>query len=343
MNFDNYKAQNHYLGEYYKKVSEIYKFQLNGNAIFCNYFRLIEEESTFQESTGDTFEDIGIESPLRFERIENIPLYNFSETSIPLEWNEEGGYYNSQLQIEAVLPFLPFTPKVKDYVEISYSDYKHLFRIEIKEQHTVETKTSSKLTLLPTQFIKEDILLQVRQASIFLFKDDIVMIKAEYNNSKELLKSLNALYSNYMENKYDRFSGYIYSSIVLSYFFSKYIKKSLITINIDMFDDKILTKELNEKPYLIKSFYILFEPLFKNDIIEFESNLANNSDANIIILNDLYQKSKLEDKDIFFTSFFTNYNTFTNFNECEFLVLLKIVKDTLRMKLDFNEREIIYE
>lgn len=129
---------NHTIQNYNNFVNDKGKF-IEGHETFTTYYSKNQKASTNDIGLGATTEIIGCESPIKYNRIENFPLYNFNELQLQYEFDDEMGLDNS-IDGEAII--LPGTikPLVDDFFSVSYLNKKYLFRINNVEGSSLGSK-----------------------------------------------------------------------------------------------------------------------------------------------------------------------------------------------------------
>lgn len=130
------QSQQKYLSDL--KVSQFAKF-LNKNPIYVTFFPIINAQSSTDAGTGSIYEEIGPNSPIRFNKITNVPAFNMPELR-PDVINDEGGY-DTEMDINDIA-FIPGTvrPKPGDYMRVDIAGCKPLlFRCNIYRHNTIKS------------------------------------------------------------------------------------------------------------------------------------------------------------------------------------------------------------
>lgn len=110
----------------YMEGTKDYARNIDSAPNFVTYYSNDPTESTEDHGLGGVIENIGHESPLRFNKISNFPLYNVEEMAPGIEYDEEVGI-NGEMSGQAVI--LPGTiePQIGDYVIFSYHEHNQEF------------------------------------------------------------------------------------------------------------------------------------------------------------------------------------------------------------------------
>ena len=130
------QSQQQYLADL--KVGQFAKF-LNKNPIYVTYYPVINALSRVDSGTGAIQEEIGPNSPVRYNKIKELPAFNFPEMK-PDVINDEGGY-----DIELDLTDIAFIggtirPRPGDYMKVTLANSKPLlFRCRMYRHNTIQS------------------------------------------------------------------------------------------------------------------------------------------------------------------------------------------------------------
>ena len=120
------------------KVGQYSKY-LDKNPLFITYFHINSAQTRNDVGTGGVNADLGPNSPIRFNQINNLPMYNIPELKPSTDFGENG--YDIDMEInDAVL--LPNTvkPSVGDYFLIELpGTIEFLFRVNSFEYNTIQS------------------------------------------------------------------------------------------------------------------------------------------------------------------------------------------------------------
>ncbi len=120
------------------KVGQFAKF-LNKNPIYVTYYPVINALSMTDSGTGAIQEEIGPNSPVRYNKVKELPAFNFPEMR-PDVISDEGGY-----DIEMDLSDIAFIggtirPKPGDYMKVMLANSKPLlFRCKGYRHNTIQS------------------------------------------------------------------------------------------------------------------------------------------------------------------------------------------------------------
>lgn len=94
----------------------------------CTYYNINKEKSTIDGGSKLAYAEIGDESPLRFDRINDLYIYGMQRLEINLE-NEEFGMESNPLTGESYILPDQFVPTDNDFFTIDHVDHKWLFKV----------------------------------------------------------------------------------------------------------------------------------------------------------------------------------------------------------------------
>lgn len=120
------------------KVSQFAKF-LDKNPIYVTYYVVNQAQSSTDAGTGSIYEEIGPNSPIRFNKVLNLPAFNIPELK-PDIVNDEGGY-DTEMDINDIA-FIAGTirPKPGDYMKLEIPTCPVLlFRCNIYRHNTIKS------------------------------------------------------------------------------------------------------------------------------------------------------------------------------------------------------------
>ena len=120
------------------KVGQYSKF-LERNPIFVTYYHICNTLSRTDVGTGGIEDEIGPNSPVRFNKITQFPLYNIPEIKPDIVWDETG--YDIDLDLNDIT-LLPGTikPTPGDYFLLDFPGIKqYLFRVNNFRYNTIQS------------------------------------------------------------------------------------------------------------------------------------------------------------------------------------------------------------
>lgn len=120
------------------KVGQYSKF-LDKNPLFITYFHINEIQSRTDVGTGGVKSDLGSSSPIRFNQINNLPVYNIPDLKPDVEYGENG--YDIEMELSDVV-LLPNTikPMTGDYMLIVLPNtIEFLFRVNGFGYNTIQS------------------------------------------------------------------------------------------------------------------------------------------------------------------------------------------------------------
>ena len=101
---------------------------IEGNETSVTYYHKNNKASYEDVGLGNVVEIIGSESPIKYNRIENFPLYAMSELNLTYDYDEESSL-DTPLDGSAVILANTIKPLENDYFSISYLNKNFLFKV----------------------------------------------------------------------------------------------------------------------------------------------------------------------------------------------------------------------
>lgn len=131
------------------------------SATTVTYFNQNKEASTLDQSTKLYYADMGLESPIKYNIIEDMLIYGLEPIAITME-NEEFGPQASEISGDAIILPNTIIPYVGDYFKILYTEETAMFRVIDVTPDTLENganiyKIQYKLESSKMDDIMEDI------------------------------------------------------------------------------------------------------------------------------------------------------------------------------------------
>lgn len=120
------------------KLGQYSKF-LDKSPIYVTYYHINENLSRADVGTGNIESELGARSPIRFNKINNFPIYNIPELKPDIEYDETG--YDIELDCNDLI-ILPNTirPRAGDYFIVSLPGVKeYLFRVNNFRYNTIQS------------------------------------------------------------------------------------------------------------------------------------------------------------------------------------------------------------
>lgn len=126
-----------------ERLSSQYTRFLDSKPTFCTYYHINTKMSSVDKGTYDIENLINESSPIRYNKIENFPIYGIEQIQLDLDDGEFG--YNIEYDGEGIV--LPNTiyPLTDDYFKIQYLGEKYLFRVISINYDTIKSNSFYKI------------------------------------------------------------------------------------------------------------------------------------------------------------------------------------------------------
>lgn len=248
-----------FISEYFNKTRVNYKYNLSGNNISCVLYKVDESKSTISEGATTLVNTIGKESPYRFMKITNVPLFNITTIDPTLNWTEDNGF-GAEMRIECIAQPSNLAIQVNDYISLSDLSYRNLWRVVEAQPDSPEDIYYTKLVLVPTQYTEENISFQVTKRMSYLFESSAIIDENMNNNLNSTLTQLDKFYRLFSSKFYTTHGFFIYPGL---------LKSIEDDISSRYFSFELIPLEINVLNYFFKRFieYSIITPYIQHDII----------------------------------------------------------------------------
>lgn len=131
----------------YLDATNSYSKQFNGSPIFCTYYQMDLNSSTRDVTLNTPVSIVGTDSPLRYNKIENFPLYLEGDMNFQQVLEEDSGFSQD---FEGTATLLPNTiiPQSDDLLFFNILEHKFLFRISNVETSNTTMRTFYRITFI---------------------------------------------------------------------------------------------------------------------------------------------------------------------------------------------------
>lgn len=289
-----------YLDNYVKTTNDFSRF-IEGSPNFVTYYSKDIQASTEDITLGGVLEVVGTESPIKFNKIQNFPIYNMEEINPNLELSDDMGLDTT---VESTGIILPNTikPLPNDYFMVDYLNKKYLFRVSNVETNNINNKVYYRISYYLSN---SDVnILEERQLTD--------SYKVVYENlgkeAKSVIKESDFLLLDKLDDAYAK-----YRDFYVKFFYNKNYNTFLFN---DRLYDNLLMKFIASNSLFIKTRTFLknikIEPLLKENMEQFfmyEGSLYSALENRDIdeLLNLFYVPRIITDKSSIFALFRNRY------------------------------------
>lgn len=259
-----------------------------GEPVLGRWWNMNDSLSTADSGMGTADDIIGKDSPFRYNKIDNLPVYNVMKDLQNLEMSmDDNGMMDMNVEIEPVLLPNTIIPGPYDYFEYTFSNGRNVFfRVNDVKIVTAKSNGYYKVPMhlvdmdskeYPTQ-IKENVVEEftVRLDNVGTNEKCIISNKI-FNDIKELEKLIKITLSDYIDTFFNR----RYNSFILREFndkftiFDPYLTKFILNHSILDYYDEIIRPVVMEQDDYFRSEYnkTIFRALELRDIDRIEPTL----------------------------------------------------------------------
>jgi len=271
----------HHIDTFVKRSNLMYTPLFEGSPTFVTYYSIDNINTTVDQNLEGVIENLGEESPIQYQKIEDFVLYGMDPSNLALEISEMGA--RSTYEGEATI--LPNTviPKPNDYFILNYDKSKYVFQLTAVTPDKLHNYKFYKIEYKLRTNTVEEIEKQVQNEYVTLYdslgtNNKVIVEKSNAIILKELDIVIRELQSKYIKlfylKKFEvlavRGSGLFEDSHLYSSHIVKFVR------------DNALLK--------IKDPY--FESIFITDPLELETDFDFSKEYDESIYNSIMQMNK---------------------------------------------------
>ena len=305
---------------------------IEGSPNFVTYYSKDIMNSMEDQTLQGVMEVIGVESPIKFNKIENFPIYNMEQIDPNLEYDTENGLDTS---VESTAIVLPNTlkPLPNDYFLVNYLNKDYLFRISNVETSSIDNKVFYRITYI----LSGDNLgiLEERQ----LTEEYKVVYENIGKEAKSILKTTDFLLLGKIDDAFNILSKQ-YTKLFYNKFYNTFLFKDQLYDNMLMKFIQSNNLFINSKTFLKN---IKIEPLLNESMDEFfaydnsiYSAIEEKSTDNLENLN--YTLEEINDSKSIFNLYKNKYNILhISYSESDSSDLLPLFTSDFIKRIKTNE------
>ena len=144
------KVLNNYFDNYLD-TTEKYSKWLQGSPTFVTYYSINLENSTQDQGLNNVMEIVGGESPIKYNKIENFPIYLDSDMNFNTNLEEDAGF-DSDSEGTAILLPGTIVPQNDDLILFEVLEKKYIYRINNVEYSNTSIRKFYKISFSVSPF-----------------------------------------------------------------------------------------------------------------------------------------------------------------------------------------------
>jgi hypothetical protein len=239
-----------------------------GEPVLCNWYNMNDSLSTADSGTGLADSIIGGDSPFRYNKIENLPVYNINRELQNLEMvMDDNGMMDMQVEIEPVLLPNTIIPGPYDYLEYTFGNGRNVFfRANDVKIVTAKSNGFYKVPMHLVDMDSKDYPNGIEEITVKNFKvrldnvgsnEKCIVEDKIFDDLKELENVISRTISDYIDTFFVR----KYNSFILRGFqekftvFDPYLTKFILKHNLLSYYDEIIQPVVMEQDEFFKSEY----------------------------------------------------------------------------------------
>lgn len=244
---------------YIDKAAEYSKY-LEGSPNFVTYYSIDMENSTTDPGLGTIIEQVGRESPIKYNKINNLPIYQVGESQPSFDYSEDTGLDGS-MNGTAVIPPNLIQPQPNDYLTFTYhqrnSSVLKLFRVSSVEMSTLNTKTYYQITYVEDNGVSLSYLEGRQKSEEFeAIYENIgtgklpIVKETTYRFSVELQKVIDKISNLYVDDYWsEHLNSFLYKSGEFSWIYDNYLHYFINQHDLFIYENTLLSNILVENHF----------------------------------------------------------------------------------------------
>ena len=207
--------------KYEKRLESQYSIFTEKTPTFVTYYHINNINSITDSGLLNVDRILGHESPLKYQKIEDFPIYGIDQIKLDLNDDEEG--LTSSYDSEGLILPNTIKPLPNDFFTVSYLDESYLFMITTIDYDTIKSNNYYKIGFT-LKTISNDSLKnlndQVLEKYTCVFKnigteDNCLIQEDAYNSLQELNSVYDTLVNKYISLFYNkRYNSFLFSLII---------------------------------------------------------------------------------------------------------------------------------
>lgn len=265
-----------HIKNYVDTVTDFSKY-LKGSPTFTTYYNKDMLASSSDIGLKAVHEIIGTESPIRYNKINNFPIYNVNELSVQINTDDEDGTDTDIDGEGIILPDCGIVPLIDDVFVIGYDSRKLVFRIIDVQISSIADKVLYKIEYT---FTRWDLSILEQNQISKEFETRFDNLGNDNTSNKVVIeKSIDISIDKLKDKKNELLKRYI------RFFYNEDLNTFIVEDGKYMLYDNLLMEFIKKNNLFInkKTFMknIFIEPLLtmsNSDIFNYENSIFNNID-----------------------------------------------------------------
>lgn len=241
--------------KYEKRLESQYSVFTDKNPTFVTYYHINNINSITDTGLLNVDRILGKESPLRYQRVEDFPIYGIDQIKLDLSDDEEG--LNSNYEGDGIILPNTIKPLPNDFFTVSYLDESYLFMVTSIDYDTIKSNNYYKISFMLKTISMDSVKTineQVLEKYTCIFKnigtEDNCLLRED---AYALMNQLDSIYESFV-NKYialfynKRYNSFLYNTLD-SYMYDKFVTNFISEHNLLNKKEKYETIVINNEDY----------------------------------------------------------------------------------------------
>ena len=245
--------------EYTDSIKD-YSEYLEGSPTFVTYFRINRKKSTIDTSLGGIVETVGADSPLVYDKIMNVPIWNLEEMLATYSYDEFTGL-DTEIQTTGIILPNTIKPRPDEFVYIEYGSRKIILKINSVESTNILSAVFYKINMGNMSTSIDALNAQVGNTLYYDYDQNAIVDGAAIETANALNSILNDIEVSYINIFYNKY----YNSFVFNNCYDKFLHRFIHDTHL-FIHEKSFMKNIHVEPII--PFNISEATMYDNSIYE---------------------------------------------------------------------------
>lgn len=237
-----------------------YSEYLEGSPTFVTYFRINRKKSTIDTSLGGIVEVVGADSPLVYDKIMNVPIWNLEEMIATYSYDEFTGL-DTEIQTTGIILPNTIKPRPDEFVYIEYGSKKIMLKVDNVETTNILSAVFYKINMSNTSTSLDALNAQSGNTLYYDYDQNIIVDGA----TNEIANALNAILNDIEVSYINIFFNKQYNSFIFNNCYDKFLHRFIHDTHL-FIHEKSFMKNIHVEPII--PFNISEATMYDNSVYE---------------------------------------------------------------------------
>lgn len=237
-----------------------YSEYIEGSPTFVTYFRINRKKSTIDVSLGGIVETVGADSPLVYDKIMNVPIWNLEEMIATYSYDEFTGL-DTDIQTTGIILPNTLKPRPDEFVYIEYGSKKIMLKVDNVETTNILSAVFYKINMSNTSTSLDSLNAQTGNTLYYDYEQGTIVDGATNAITNALSAILNDIEVSYINIFFNR----QYNSFIFNNCYDKFLHRFIHDTHL-FIHEKSFMKNIHVEPII--PFNISEATMYDNSIYE---------------------------------------------------------------------------